>query len=279
MLEVENPVPISHAKEIQAVVLDWAGTVVDFGSRAPVMAVLTAFEQAGVPVSEKEARQPMGRAKRDHLNALLTNPSIAGRWQTQHGRPSTEQDLDEIYAYFLAVQAESVAECSPVIPGCVDAIAECRAMGIKIGSSTGYTHDLLAPVAKRAESEGFKPDVMLSADDISPGRPAPWLIYENARRLGVQQMSAIVKVDDTQAGVSAGRNAGVWSIGVVDSGNEVGLSESDLATLPKSEKIRLQQKASLRLINAGAHILIDSIVELPAAVKLINSKLQAGCLP
>jgi len=279
MIEVKQPVEIADASKVQAIVVDWAGTVVDFGSRAPIKAITTAFEQAGVPVAEDEARKPMGRAKRDHLNELLKMPAVAKRWVEKHGKDWTEKDLDDIYANFLASQAQSVAEYSGVIPGCVEAIAECRSQGIKIGSSTGYTRDLLAPVAARAESEGFKPEVMLSADDISPGRPAPWLILENARRLNVFPVSTIVKIDDTVAGVQAGRNAGAWSVGVVDSGNEVGLSLEAFSALSDAEKAPLQEAARKRLTDAGAHFLIDTIAELPALVAAINKKLQAKEMP
>ena len=265
--------------QVQAVVLDWAGTTVDFGSRAPVMAMLNAFEQAGVAITEQEAREPMGRAKRDHLQALLDNPAIAERWQQAHGRPSTEQDLDTIYAQFLDVQAESVAEFSALIPGCNEAIEACRSMGLKIGSSTGYTRALLDRVAERAKSEGFVPDAMLSADDISPGRPAPWLCMENARRLGVYPMSAIIKVDDTPAGIAAGRNAGCWSVGVVQSGNEVGLSQAEFEALTPEQRAAAIATASERLTQAGAHFLIDTIAELPTVVARVNALLADGKLP
>jgi phosphonoacetaldehyde hydrolase len=52
---------------LKAVVFDWAGTTVDFRSRAPVLAFVRTFQQFGIDLSEAEARGPMGLAKRDHL--------------------------------------------------------------------------------------------------------------------------------------------------------------------------------------------------------------------
>ncbi|TWT87618.1 Phosphonoacetaldehyde hydrolase [Pseudobythopirellula maris] len=280
MIEVEpRRLQDSEPLTLRAVVLDWAGTTVDYGSRAPITAILAAFDEAGFPVTEAEARQPMGRAKRDHLQTLLAIPEVAARWRDAKGRPSEESDIDYLYENFLRVQAGCVAEHSGLIPGCLEAIASCREMGLKIGSSTGYTRELLAAVAERACGEGYTPDVMLSADDVSPGRPAPWLCVENARRLGVYPMASVVKVDDTPAGVAAGRNAGAWSVGVVQSGNEVGLTLEAFDALAPERREAAVVQACERLTKAGAHFLIDTIAELPAVVERINEKLVQGERP
>ena len=279
MIEVFPREKSFAADRVKAVVLDWAGTTVDYGSRAPVMAILNAFQQVGVKVTEQEARRPMGRAKRDHLKELLADEAITQRWVATHGRAATEEDLDSIYAQFLSVQADSVAGYSGVIPGCCEAIAALSAQGVRVGSSTGYTRPLLERVAKRAKTEGFEPEVMLSADDVAPGRPAPWLCIENARRLGVYPMSSVVKVDDTPAGVTAGRNAGAWSVGVIDSGNEVGLSQTEFDALSAADRVAITDKAASRLTAAGAHFLISTIAELPAALMRINDLLADGKTP
>lgn len=55
---------------IQAAILDWAGTVVDHGSRAPMDAFVRAFAEFGVAISIADARGPMGMAKRDHIRMV-----------------------------------------------------------------------------------------------------------------------------------------------------------------------------------------------------------------
>ena len=62
---------------VHAVILDWAGTVVDHGSRAPMGAFVRAFAQFGVTVSIADARGPMGMAKWDHIRAVGHTPSVA----------------------------------------------------------------------------------------------------------------------------------------------------------------------------------------------------------
>ena len=278
MEQVHTPHNVGPER-LEVAVLDWAGTTVDFGSRAPILAILAAFEQAGVPVTEPEARAPMGRAKRDHLAAMLADPGVAERWRRAKDSAPGPHDVDAVFEDFLASQAGCLVDASGVIPGCPEAVAACRRLGLKIGSSTGYSREQLAMVAARAQSEGYAPDAMLSADDISPGRPAPWLCMENARRLGAGAMAAVVKVDDTPAGVLAGRHAGAWSIGVVVSGNEVGLTQEAWDALPATERVERTNTARERLTRAGAHYLIDTIAELPQVVEHVNARLAAGETP
>ncbi|MEO1496213.1 MAG: phosphonoacetaldehyde hydrolase [Planctomycetota bacterium] len=270
-----HPVP----QRLEVAVLDWAGTTVDYGSRAPIIAIRHAFEQLGVPVSEQEARRPMGRAKRDHLSQMLAEPDLAARWRTAFGTAPDEAAIDRVYDGFLASQSACVAENSAVIPGCVEAIEACRQHGLRIGSTTGYTRELLEQVVERARSEGYEPEVMLGADDVTPGRPAPWLCCEAARRLSARQMAAVVKVDDTPAGVRAGRHAGAWAVGVVESGNEVGLSIDEFARLTDEERRTRCEQAAQTLQEAGAHLLIDTIADLPAAVDRINTLIADGERP
>jgi phosphonoacetaldehyde hydrolase len=264
---------------LKAVVLDWAGTTVDFGSRAPVLAVMEAFRRIDVPVSVEEARGPMGMAKRDHLRVMLEMPGVIERWRKVFNRPPTADDVDRLYAGFLPLQKEILAENSRLIPGCVEAIAACRSMGLRIGSSTGYTQELMDILVPLARAQGYAPDAIVCASDVSPGRPAPWMCFENARRLGVYPMESIVKVDDTIVGIEAGLNAGMWTVGITRSGNIVGLSEDELNQLAPDELRTRIKSAEQELTLCGAHFVVESIIELPRALQGINQRLQSGERP
>ena len=57
--------------QLEAVIFDWAGTIVDFGSFAPTQIFVDAFAQAyGFELSLEEARRPMGLGKWQHIEAL-----------------------------------------------------------------------------------------------------------------------------------------------------------------------------------------------------------------
>jgi phosphonoacetaldehyde hydrolase len=264
---------------LQAVVLDWAGTTVDFGSRAPVLAVMEAFRRIDVPVSVEEARGPMGMAKRDHLRVMLEMPGVIERWRKVFNRPPSSDDVDRLYTSFLPLQKEILAENSQVITGCVEAIAACRTMGIRIGSSTGYTQELMDILVPLARAQGYAPESIVCASDVSPGRPAPWMCFENARRLGVYPMESVVKVDDTIVGIEAGLNAGMWTVGIARSGNIVGLSEAELNQLAPDDQRARTDEAKHELQHAGAHLVIDTIADLPSTLTQISKCLEQGERP
>ena len=58
------------AKRFDLVIFDWAGTMVDFGCRAPVNALIDVFGRRGVTLTEQEIRRDMGKAKADLVPAL-----------------------------------------------------------------------------------------------------------------------------------------------------------------------------------------------------------------
>ncbi|RUL89186.1 phosphonoacetaldehyde hydrolase [Tautonia sociabilis] len=263
------------APRILGVFLDWAGTTIDHGSRAPVEVFVEVFRRSGVEITAAEARGPMGMAKREHIAALLAMPRVAASWQAKTGRPPDESDLDRLYADFLPLQREVLARHCDVIAGVPEVIAECRRRGLKIGSSTGYTRELMEVVAPLAAEGGYQPDTILCADDAPRGRPAPWLNFRCAERLDVFPMSRVVVVDDTVPGIQAGRNAGAWTVAVTRTGNSLGLSAEELDRLSPEERATRIAAASIALRNAGAHAVIESVADLLPVL----DRLEAGQPP
>lgn len=265
--------------KLQAVVFDWAGTTVDFGSRAPALVFVEVFRRSGVPIEMEEARGPMGKAKRDHIASILALPRVAQQWRQRFGRSPGDDDVQRLYEEFLPLQKATLAEHSDVIPGIARAVAACRELGLKIGSSTGYTRELMEVVAPRAAEQGYAPDVILCADDVPAGRPAPWMLFRAAERLNVYPMRTVVKVDDTPVGIEAGRNAGTWTVGITRTGNALGLSPSEVEALPDDELQRRLAEAAERFRSGGAHFVLESVADLPELLPEIERRLRAGQKP
>jgi phosphonoacetaldehyde hydrolase len=264
---------------VRAVVLDWAGTTVDHGSRAPVVALTAAFASRGIALSEGEARGPMGMAKRDHIAALLALPRIAAEWGAAVGRAPTGADADELYAAFQDLQLVAIAAHADIIPGVPDAIDRLRAGGIAIGSTTGYFRRAAEAAAAAAAAEGFAPDVLVCVDDVPAGRPEPWMLLRAMEVLRVFPPAAVAKVGDTAVDMAEGRNAGAWAVGVTETGNELGLGAEALRALPRAEREARAAAAGERLLEAGAHLVIASVAQLPGAIATIDRRLAAGERP
>lgn len=269
----------SYRGPVLGVVLDWAGTILDYGSLAPVVAFLESFRREGVEITRDEARAFMGTYKKDHIRSLTRVPRIRDAWTKLRGKAPDEADVERIYEAFSPVQIACLAEYAGLIPGALETIADLRGRGIRIGSNTGYSAPMMEVVLREASRQGLSVDAMVCADDVPQGRPAPWMALENARRLGIYPMEALVKVDDTIPGIEEGLNAGMWSIGVVETGNELGLPQREVEALPADERARLVAEGRTRLARAGAHYVIDGIHQLGSCIDAIERRLAAGEKP
>jgi phosphonoacetaldehyde hydrolase len=261
---------------LQAVIFDWAGTTVDHGSRAPARVFVEIFARSGVAITDAEARGPMGRAKRDHIAAILALPRVSAAWHDTQGRAPTESDLDRLYGDFLPLQRAALVRHADVIPGVPEVVAECRRRGFKIGGSTGYTRSLMDVLEPLARAGGYAPDVSICADDVPRGRPAPWMLFRAAERLEVFPMSRVVAVDDTPVGIEAGRNAGAWTVGVSRTGNGLGLSTEEIDRLDRRDLHERLAAIATDLKRVGADYVIESVAKLLPVLDQINQRLTKG---
>jgi phosphonoacetaldehyde hydrolase len=265
--------------KLQAAILDWAGTVVDHGSRAPMGAFVRAFAEFGVVISIEDARGPMGMAKWDHIRAVGQAPAVAAAWRAKHGRDFNEGDVDAIFRVFEPMNVASVRDHADLIPGAIAAIEALRARGLKIAATTGYTRPIMDVVAPIAAAAGYAPEFTVCAGDLAAGRPSPLMMWYAMAKLGVWPAETVVKVDDTAPGIGEGVAAGTWTVGLTLTGNEVGLSAEELAALPEATRAAHRARAGAVMRNAGADFVIDSIADLPALVTRIDAKLAAGERP
>jgi len=264
---------------LQAAIFDWAGTLVDFGSFAPTQIFVEAFAEFGVAISLEEARGPMGMGKWDHIRTLCNVPAIAERFRAARGHLPTDADVTQIYERFMPLQIEKVALHSALIPGTLEVIAKLRAQGIKIGSCSGYPKAVMAKVVELAKQNGLAPDHVVATDEVPNGRPHPAQALANLIALGVNDVAACVKVDDTWPGILEGRSAGMWTVALTLSGNAAGLTFEQYQALPQDQRAALRERISKGFAGARPHYLIDTIADLPPVIERINTRLARGEMP
>lgn len=266
-------------QRLQAVVFDWAGTIIDFGSCAPMGAFVQLFQQFGVELTIAEARGPMGLAKWDHIKALGTLPRIAAQWQAAQGHVFSDRDVDHLYEVFTPMNAAVVPQFADFIPGALDMVNSLRARGLKIGSTTGYNRPIMEVVTPIAAKGGYVPDNLVCAGDLAAGRPTPLMMYRTFADLGVWPPCTVVKVDDTGVGIEEGLHAGTWTVGLAVSGNAVGLPLAQWQALGAAEQAALRANATAQLKAAGAHFVIDSVADLAPVLAEIEQRLARGERP
>ncbi|WP_421737554.1 phosphonoacetaldehyde hydrolase [Caulobacter sp.] len=264
---------------IQAVIFDWAGTMIDFGCRAPVVALREVFGEAGVDISEAEARADMGRAKRDHVRALLAMPRIATLWAERHGVAADEDDVTRLHDAVEPKMRAAARDCARLIPGAAEIAANLRARGVPIGSTTGYTRPMMADILPLAAQQGYAPDVVVCAGETAQGRPSPLMMWKALVELGAWPARACVKVDDAVVGIGEGLEVGAWTVGLSASGNGVGLEQDALAALPPVERAARIQASATALLEAGAHYVVESVADLGPVLADIEARIRRGERP
>lgn len=267
---------------LKAAILDWSGTTADKYVIAPAASFVAVFKNAKVPITMKEAREPMGLRKDLHIKAITEMPQVAQRWKEQHGRLPNEEDIKEMYDDFVPVTLESLPKYSALIEGCANAMNILKnEFNMKIGCTTGFTSPMVDILLAEAKKQGYVPDASVAGDEVMNGvRPKPFMLYRNLELMDISPIQSVVKVDDTASGIGEAQCAGCWGVGVarwsnymdVDSfEHEAELSEEDIQKrLVKSREI---------LWESGAHYVVDSIADLPAVCEDINRRLAAGESP
>jgi phosphonoacetaldehyde hydrolase len=266
-------------ERVKAVIFDWAGTVIDYGYLAPMGAFVETFAEFGVTISIEEARGPMGMAKRPHIAAIVALPRVAEAWTKRHGHAPTDANIDAVYAAFVPKNIAVAARYATVIPGAAEVVAELRSKGIKIGSSTGYTREIMAEILPVAASQGFKPDSLVCTGDTPDGRPTPFMLYKSLLELKIWPAWGVIKVDDTEVGIAEGINGGAWTVGVSVSGNCFGLSREDAAALAPADFQERRAVSVNKLERSGAHYVVDSVADLMPVVQAIEARLGRGERP
>ncbi len=261
---------------VQAIVFDWAGTLADFGSLAPVASFHSVFEDEGIDITFDEARCPMGLAKREHIACLTHEPRIRDAWIEAKGTPPTEADNDRMYASFIPRQIDAIRKHAEPIPEVLELFRALRDRGTRIGLCTGYNRPMLQELLASTRDHGLVVDYAVCSDDVRSGRPAPDMALSALERLGKTDTARRAKVDDTTPGILEGLAAGMWTVGLMISGNEVGLSHQDWSALPTSEQERMKDAAAEVHRRVGTHFVIDSAADLLPVLDTVTTRLGEG---
>jgi phosphonatase-like hydrolase len=186
--------------------LDMAGTTIDEGGA--VYAVLRdAVERAtGARVPDDLLSRWVGTDKREAIVGLLTG---------------LDQDLartDEIFAAFSDDLANAYATDPPVLlPGVAETVGQLRASGVKVALQTGYRREVAEGLLDAVRWKvGHDVDALVTAEDVTASRPAPYLIFRTMEATGIVDVREVLVAGDTVNDVTAGTRAGArFVVGVL----------------------------------------------------------------
>lgn len=252
----------------EAIIFDWAGTTVDYGCFAPVKAFIEAFEEYGITPTLEEVRKPMGMLKIDHIRTMLSMKRISDLWNEKYGKMWTEEDVQKVYQLSEGKILEIVKNYADPKPYVVETVKELRKMGIKIGSTTGYTDEMMNIVVPEAKKQGYEPDCWFSPDSTDKkGRPYPYMIFRNMEYLGLKDVTKVIKAGDTVADILEGKHAGMTTVGIIEGSSVMGLTKEEYEALSEEERQAADKKTEEVYRNAGADYVVRDIRQILDLVK------------
>ena len=252
------------ATNIKAVIFDWAGTTIDYGCFAPIKGFVDGYRSIGIEITNEMARKPMGLLKIDHTRAIAA----------MLPEPISEEQILRAYEKFEETLFANIELHCDIKEHVIETVDALRAQGIKIGSTTGYTSQMMKPVLKKVADAGYAPDFWISPDMTAKGRPYPYMIWENLKAFGISEPREAIKVGDTTADIEEGKNANCWTVGVIMGSSELGFSRDEVAALSKDELEEHKKRVRASYYKAGADYIIDDMDELLDVVADINRKLE-----
>jgi len=263
-------------EKIKAIIFDWAGTTVDYGCFAPVNAFMSIFNNRGVKLTPQEVRGPMGMLKIDHISELCKLESVRKQWMAIYGTLPTQRDVEELYQEFEPTLFSTLHNFAVPNPYVVETVKILKDKGLLIGSTTGYTKEMMEIVAKEAKKNGYAPDYLITSSEVKQGRPFPYMCERNQEFFDVKNPMFCVKVGDTVVDIKEGKNAGMWAVGIIMGSSELGVSFDEANELSAEELQNLKKKVIAKYKAAGADYIIEDIRELPKVIEEIDKKIHCG---
>ncbi len=254
---------INNLKNIEMVVFDWAGTTIDFGCFAPVRAFIEAFESFEIEPTIEEVREPMGMLKIDHIRTMINMPRIKKLWEQKYNQAPNEANVQQVYQVYEEILLSVLYRYTNPKADTLKVVSYLRDKGIKIGSTTGYNKKMMDIVTRGAEMYGYKPDCVVCPDNVDNyGRPYPYMIFENMKRLGINNVRNVLKIGDTVSDIKEGKNAGVVTAGVIVGSSEMGLAQEQYDELSLNKQQQKCLEVKQKFIDAGADIVFETLEDL-----------------
>ena len=262
-LELQETLSINMIKVVN---IDTGGVRGDKNCTQPVKAFIAAVESLGLKKDEvlDLIYGNMGMSKKPHLRSIIFSEKGKRLFSAVHNRDPQEADVDKAYTVFLDIQRGLLQKGYPIVPGCEAAHKKMKQMGLTVIGTTGYDREMCDLANTWLAKQGSVVEASITPEDAGGGRPAPWQIHQvmkKAYELTGEYIkpSEVVTIDDTPAGMKAGRNAGTWCIGIAGT------------SILQNQYPNDSTKISDALFAAGAHMVVNSIADVPEAIESLNS--------
>jgi phosphonatase-like hydrolase len=205
-------------KNLEMVVFDMAGTTVRDKNEVE-NCFWEAAEESGIQTSRERIISMMGWSKRFVFETL---------WKEQLSKvkdDAIQKQIDQSYQLFTGI-LENHYQTQEVLPtaGCLELFQYLKDKNIKIALTTGFYRKVTDIILSRLGWNNLNKDyansfvihASLTSDEVSSGRPAPYMIFKAMELCDVRDVRKVIKIGDTPSDLEEGKNAGCRSFGILN---------------------------------------------------------------
>ncbi len=195
--------------QIKLAVLDMAGTTVN-EDNVVYKTVQKVINDQGFPVTFEQVLEfGAGKEKYQAIKDVLT-ACTSSKEVEKVAAEAFENFKPELIKAYAELEVKS-------FPGVKDTIDLLRSKGIAVALNTGYSKKIAASLLEKLDWEiGRDIDALVTADDVTNGRPHPDMIFKAMEICGVSEAKNVLKAGDSVIDIEEGKNAGcALSIGVL----------------------------------------------------------------
>jgi len=268
---------------VKGCIFDLGGTIVDRYSFTPLLCLQRAFKGQRINIPLSMIRKDMGLSKEDHIHKLLEEKEVQKQWINKYRQRPTKADRLSLFSDFQFMQERETKLNMKVLPHTAKCISRLKKDNIVTGVTTGFDSEQMDRIKWLLESENIFLDSYVSSTCLDkPARPEPHMIFENMKRLNLDDPRRIIKIDDTVSGIQEGLNAGCWTVAVcrwssnmnVDSVKDMDILDNFNADNNYTENYyQLRErinKCRQIMASSGAHYVINTLYELQNVIDDIN---------
>ena len=189
---------------LELIVFDLIGTTIQDNQEVPDT-FSEALADHDIHITAEQMRHARGASKREALQQLIP-PS-----------PKQAELAESVYASFRERLMRKF-EAQPVRPVTrTDELFQWfRKHGVRVALNTGFDREITDLVIASCGWTNGVVDAVVCVEDVSKGRPEPFLILRAMEVTGISSVHEVANVGDTAIDLLAGFNAGVrWNIGVL----------------------------------------------------------------
>lgn len=257
--------------KIKGIIFGDCGTLIDPGSKVPILSMMKVFSDNCVPIHKKEVKRFYGMTNRVHISALLSTPEISKRWYNEKNVYPTGKDVDNLTKRLLTEQKILLNMNGSTIPSVLNMCNTLFQNDIKIGISSILPTEVVKYALELNPTLNNFVDYYVGLDNFKSSVTG---IEKLMEKMEIEYPHEIIKVDSHREGLLEGSRVGCWVAGVPKYGYKMGFS--DLETIKVSGYLphlydQKTKDAYNSISGMGTHYVMDDIVNIMDIVRDIEN--------